>query len=118
LEKEASSKSMFAINLGKLRREKGLSQRQAAALLGVSQALLSHYETDAREPKLEFVLKICDYYSVTADFILGRTKERNDAASRLSGHVNELINSLEEVKLKESELIGKLKQLTEQKKKD
>jgi len=116
MQKETPKKSKFAINLGKLRKERGLSQRQAAALLGVSQALLSHYETDAREPKLDFVIKICDYYSVTTDYILGRTKERNDGASRLSTQVNEIINSLDEIRANESELLGKLKTLVEQKK--
>jgi transcriptional regulator with XRE-family HTH domain len=65
-------KSDFAGILSSLRREKGLSQRCAAAELGISQALLSHYENNAREPKLEFVVKACDYYGVTADYILGR----------------------------------------------
>jgi len=69
-------KSDFAGVLSHLRREKGLSQRCAAADLGVSQALLSHYENGAREPKLEFVVKACDYYSATADYILGRIDER------------------------------------------
>ena len=69
-------KSAFAKALSRLRREKGLSQRGAAADLGVSQALLSHYENDAREPKLDFVIKACDYYGVTADYLLGRTDER------------------------------------------
>ena len=62
--------------LSRLRREKGLSQRRAAADLGVSQALLSHYENDAREPKHEFVVKACDYYGVAADYLLGRIGER------------------------------------------
>ena len=65
-------KSNFAGMLSHLRKEKGLSQRCAAADLGVSQALLSHYENDAREPKLEFVVKACEFYGVSADYILGR----------------------------------------------
>lgn len=69
-------KSPFAEKLSQLRREKKISQRRAAADLGISQALLSHYENDAREPKLEFVVKVCDYYGVSADYILGRVKER------------------------------------------
>ena len=116
MQKESIKKSKFAVNLGKLRRERGLSQRQAAALFGVSQALLSHYETNSREPKLDFVIKVCDYYNVTTDFILGRTKERNDGSSRLSGQVDEIVCSLEELKTAESELIGRLKALTEPKK--
>ena len=69
-------KSAFAKKLSALRREKGLSQRRAATDLGISQALLSHYENDAREPKLEFVVKFCDYYGVTSDYLLGRAGER------------------------------------------
>jgi len=109
---ESSKKSAFSVNLSKLRREKGLSQRQAAVELGISQALLSHYENDAREPKLEFVVKICDYYSVTTDYILGRTKERRDGATRLSAQVNEIVDSIEKLQVAEAELIGKVKALT------
>ena len=112
MQQESSEKSKFAVNLGKLRQEKGLSQRQAAAELGISQALLSHYETDAREPRLEFVVKVCDYYSVTTDYILGRTKERGDCATRLSAQVNEIIDSIEEFREKEAELIKKVRKLT------
>ena len=68
-------KSHFSDALSGLRRDKGLSQREAAADLGVSQALLSHYENGAREPKLEFVVRVCDYYEVTADYLLGRSKD-------------------------------------------
>ena len=73
-------KSHFSVTLSSLRRKKGLSQREAAADLGVSQALLSHYENGAREPKLEFVVKACDYYDVSADHILGRTDTKRAGA--------------------------------------
>ena len=56
--------------------ERGVSQRTAAGDLGISQALLSHYENGIREPGLAFVVKACDYYHVSADFILGRTLSR------------------------------------------
>ena len=59
--------------LSLLRQERGVSQRTAAGDLGISQALLSHYENGIREPGLAFVVKACDYYHVSADFILGRT---------------------------------------------
>ena len=104
-------KTVFAEMLGKLRREKGLSQRRAAADLGISQALLSHYENDAREPKLEFVVKACDYYSVTADFILGRKKTREDKVSLLAEAVGGIVDSLEELKTAETDLLLKLKKL-------
>lgn len=67
----------FSRTLALLRRERGISQRQAAAELGVSQALLSHYENGLREPGLNFVVKACDIYGVSADFLLGRTLSRD-----------------------------------------
>jgi len=68
--------SEFSRTLSLLRRERGVSQRTAASDLGISQALLSHYENGVREPGLSFVVKACDYYNVSADFILGRTLSR------------------------------------------
>ena len=69
----------FSQILAQLRREKGVSQRRAATDLHISQALLSHYENGAREPGLSFVCRACDYYGVTADYLLGRTSESADA---------------------------------------
>jgi len=66
----------FARSLSLLRREKGVSQRTAAKDLGISQALLSHYENGVREPGLAFVRRACDYYRVSADFLLGRSLNR------------------------------------------
>ena len=63
----------FSERMSELRRRKGASQRTAAAELGISQALLSHYENGAREPGLNFVCRVCDYYNVTADYLLGRS---------------------------------------------
>ena len=69
--------SEFSRTLSLLRKERGVSQRTAAGDLGISQALLSHYENGIREPGLSFVVKACDYYHVSADFILGRTLSRD-----------------------------------------
>lgn len=69
--------SEFSRTLSLLRQERGVSQRTAAGDLGISQALLSHYENGIREPGLAFVVKACDYYHVSADFILGRTLARD-----------------------------------------
>lgn len=62
-----------------LRKEKKLSQKQVATDLNISQALLSHYEKGIRECGLDFLIKVSDYYSVSCDFLLGRTPERSGA---------------------------------------
>ena len=65
----------FPKTLSALRREKNISQRKAAADLGISQALLSHYENGTREPGLAFVCRVCNYYGVTADYLLCRSSQ-------------------------------------------
>lgn len=85
--------NQFCRNLAELRRRKGVSQRKAAADMLISQALLSHYENGAREPGLPFVCRACDYYGVTADYLLGRTDETGTpavTAAELAGLAGEL----------------------------
>jgi len=101
----------FSEILSSLRKERGLSQRQAAADLGVSQALLSHYENDAREPKLEFVVKACDYYDVPADYMLGRNKERRSGPSQLARAISAILSELEDLNEAEAKLIAKYKNM-------
>ena len=71
----------YAERLYELRTEKGLSQKEAANDLGVSQALLSHYEKGIREFGLDFLNRAADYYKVTTDYILGRTDSRTGLES-------------------------------------
>ncbi|MEG2857696.1 MAG: helix-turn-helix domain-containing protein [Clostridia bacterium] len=68
----------FPRTLSLLRKERKISQRAAAGELGVSQAVLSHYEKGVREPGLDFVARAADFYHVTTDFLLGRTMSRDD----------------------------------------
>lgn len=63
--------------LSKLRIEKGISQKKAADELGISSALLSHYENGKRECGLDFLLRISEYYSVSVDYLLGKTSIMN-----------------------------------------
>lgn len=66
----------FSRIISLLRKEKGITQKKAAADLGISQALLSHYEKGIRECGLEFVVKVANYYDVSCDYLLGRSPDR------------------------------------------
>lgn len=69
--------SKFAQVLSQLRKERGISQKKASGDLGISQALLSHYEKGIRECGLDFVIKCSEYYGVTTDYLLGISENRN-----------------------------------------
>ncbi len=87
----------FSRVLSLLRQEKGISQRKAAAALGISQALLSHYENGIREPGLAFVARACDYYHVSADYLLGRSLNQDGAVIE-AGELADASEGREELK--------------------
>ena len=89
--------AQFPRILALLRAERHISQKKAAADLGISQALLSHYENGVREPRLEFVVKVCRYYGVTADRILGLVDEQDGSIELLAETVEELLKRLKEM---------------------
>ncbi len=70
------SVSSFAKMLVTLRNERNISQKKASADLGISQALLSHYEKGIRECGLDFVIRCSEYYGVTTDYLLGVSNSR------------------------------------------
>ena len=75
-DKEEHKLSKFATVLSQLRKERGISQKKAATDLGISQALLSHYEKGIRECGLGFLVKIADYYNVSIDYLLDQTNNK------------------------------------------
>ena len=77
MKNENEKLSKFSEILSKMRKERGVSQKKAAADLGISQALLSHYEKGIRECGLDFVIKCSKYYGVTTDYLLGVSENRN-----------------------------------------
>lgn len=95
----------FGDILALLRHEKELSQRELASELHISQALLSHYEKGTREPGLPFVGRVCDYFGVTADFVLGRSERTNiPVFSGATAELNRALMDFGEGDIKEAAL--------------
>lgn len=68
--------TVFPARLSALRRERGLTQKEAAAAMGISGALLSHYEKGIRECGLEFLCAAAAFYDVSCDYLLGVSNTR------------------------------------------
>lgn len=64
-------KNKFSERIANLRRKKGWSQKETALKLGISQALLSHYEKGIRECGLDFLIKAADVFGCSTDYLLG-----------------------------------------------
>ena len=73
----------LAANLVRLRKKHKLSQREAAAGLGISAPLLSHYERGIRDGSIDFLLRAAQYYTVSCDVLLGRDTQEEQALALL-----------------------------------
>lgn len=65
--------TIIATRLKSLRKEKKLTQRQLASKLQISQSTVALYETGNREPDIDTLEKIADFFDVTLDYLAGRT---------------------------------------------
>ena len=78
--------------LRELRMKRGLSQYELAKKLGVSKSTISMIEVGSRQPSIELMEMLCDYFNVSMDFLRGKddvslyliTPELADVASKLS----------------------------------
>lgn len=57
-----------------LREARGLRQEDVAAVLNTKRQSVSRYETNKHDPDLGTLLKLCDYFGVTSDYLLGRSE--------------------------------------------
>ena len=59
-----------------LRKERHLTQEAAAEEIGLAYRSYRRYESGEREPDASTLWKIADYYTVTVDYLLGRSDRR------------------------------------------
>lgn len=61
------------MRLKQMRKEKGISQLKLAIELNTNQNTISRYETGEREPGINELIRIADYFNVSIDYLLERT---------------------------------------------
>lgn len=65
------------MRLKEIRKSKGISQLKTAMDLNMSQNTISRYETGEREPGINELIKIADYFNISIDYLLERTDNPN-----------------------------------------
>ena len=56
--------------LKQIRKERRLTQLKVAMDLNISREALSHYENNKREPSIEMLVKMSEYFNVSIDFLI------------------------------------------------
>ena len=65
------------MRLREIRKAKKISQLKLAMDLNTNQNTISRYETGEREPGINELIKIADYFNVSLDYLLERTNNPN-----------------------------------------
>jgi len=84
----------FGDRLRSLRKQKKLTQKQLAALIGVKNSIISFYEVGDRIPSPEIIIKLATTLGVTADYLLGIEKSESIDVSGLDEDDKLLVRTL------------------------
>ena len=60
-----------------LRQDNDLSQKKVADMLGVAQTTYSQYELEKRPMPIDYLIALCKFYNVSADYLLGLSNRKN-----------------------------------------
>lgn len=67
--------SNFAERVRSLRKARGLTQKQAADLFGITEIAWRKYEAGKRTPTFDGLIALADFFGVSLDYLVGRTDQ-------------------------------------------
>lgn len=84
----------FGERLRELRKQKNLTQKQLADLIGTKNSIISFYEVGDRLPSPEVIIKLASVLHVSADYLLGIEKEKSIIITGLNENDIRLVRML------------------------
>ena len=66
----------YRVRLRNLREDNDLTQKQVGVIINKSQQGYSHIEDGRAELKIDDLIKLCDFYGVSADYFIGRSDDK------------------------------------------
>lgn len=100
----------FGALLAKLRKERGILQKEVATYLNVTVATISNYEKDVHAPDYETLVKLADFFDVSTDYLLRRTDYKASISTLnkpliINYTVSELMNAVMQLDQRSMELL-------------
>src|SRR6056297_224194 len=81
----------FKNRLKTLRKEKNLTQNKLAMELNYSRSTIAQYKSGIRDPSLNFLIDISNFFNVSLDYLLGRTNIRLSFQDYLSKYTESIL---------------------------
>jgi len=101
----------FSKILKELRDSKGISQRQLAKEIGISQSSVHAYEAGEKSPTIDVLLKLAKYFDVSADYLLGLSDKPLEGIPEHIKNKLDKFEVLEKENQKYKEIINQIKNL-------
>lgn len=67
--------------LRQIRKANGITMKQLAVAIGVAEASISFYETGKRQPDIETLCRLANYFNVSVDYLVGNDMALSPAAN-------------------------------------
>ena len=68
---------MFTQRIRELRKQRNLTQRAVAEHLGITEQAYQVYEYEQKNPRLDRLIELADFFDVSLDYLVGRTDNPN-----------------------------------------
>ena len=92
---------MLGQRIGQLRTAHGWNQVELAKRLGVAKQTISNWENGNIQPSIDMLIKICETFSVSSDYLLGLSEIKTLDVSGLSSeqilHIQNVVNDIKEL---------------------
>ncbi len=82
----------FATTFNKLRKSKGLTQKELAKALDVTQTAITYWETGKREPSIEMLEKIANYFDVSLDYLFTAQTDKSNLQKKTANLSSKALN--------------------------
>lgn len=100
----SSCAELFGERLRKLRVKSGFSQQALSSELGISKAAMCYYENGQRVPDIDVLVRIADYFNVSADYLIGRSdvasidpSQKMQVACKVTGLSEKAVKNLQNI---------------------
>lgn len=80
-----------------LREDRDLRQIDVSEAIGIDQRTLSNYETGKTNPDSFAIIKLADFFGVSADYLIGRTNEKITTADDIIRKIGKIQQELTDI---------------------
>lgn len=91
---------MYGNRIRLLRKENNMTQMELCNAIGIKRSVLTKYELEQVEPGLEVINKLCDFWGVSIDYLVGRSNIRYSKFSSEKEIIKDFLNELEKIPIK------------------